>query len=241
MPPAVCGSKSNGKRGCEETAEWLATARPSRTFCGCSDEVMPRSTHSSAPSSKGRCSISTRARTSAALTISTRWPRNPNPVTSVHAVAPCRMRHLAAGPLCCRIDLSAALTQRPCANPRMSAAKRAPVPIGFVTTITCPGLSPPFRRSMAGSATPWTLNPSDSSAPSELWPPASAHPAARSAAAAPAIICVSSSSTTDSSPNGTVAMASAACGSAPMAHASPSACTAATSPNTYGSSTKARK
>eukprot|EP00982_Pelagococcus_subviridis_P009664 30937-Pelagococcus_subviridis.AAC.22 len=83
---------------------------------------------------------------------------------------------------------SAALIQRPSAFERMSAANSVPVPIGLVKISASPDFIPPFRMSVPRSATPWTENPNASSAPSQLWPPASAQPTSLRTDVAPDII-----------------------------------------------------
>ena len=115
--------------------------------------------------------------------------------------------------------------------------------MGLVSSNTSPGCMPPLRITplICSSINPLMAKPSANSVPSPVCPPTRAQPAALSTFTAPAIICVSKSSTLRSSPGGTVTMAVAVCGSAPMANTSPSAWLAATCPNTYGSSMKARK
>eukprot|EP00959_Pyramimonas_sp_CCMP1952_P165123 3451082-Pyramimonas_sp.AAC.1 len=123
----------------------------------------------------------------------------------------------------------------------MSAANITPVPTGLVSTIACPGLSPPLDLISFCLTAPLMAKPSASSAPSHVWPPTRAQLASVSAEVAPAIICTRSSSTFSSSPKGTWAMARAVMGSAPIPQQSPNACTAATFPNTNGSDTNERK
>ena len=65
-----------------------------------------------------------------------------------------------------RMLSNAALTHRPSAFARMSAANSVPVPIGLVRIKTCPDFIPPFFMSFLRSATPCTANPNANSEPS---------------------------------------------------------------------------
>ena len=196
---------------------------------------------SSAPSSTGTADRSIRTSTPDARVISTRCPSSPNPVTSVHAVAAWRRSDAAASRLDWRIAAIAPSIHRPFARSRISAANRVPVPIPLVSTSRSPGRRPPLRRTASASASPVNDSPRASSAPSAVCPPTSAAPASLSTSTAPASSCARVSSTFRSSPNGTVATASAVCASAPIAKTSPRQWLAAISPNTNGSSTMARK
>eukprot|EP00982_Pelagococcus_subviridis_P009663 30937-Pelagococcus_subviridis.AAC.21 len=71
-PPAVCGSNIRGYIAFLAIASWFATARANRTFDACSEDVIPRSKHSRAPSSTGTASRSSTAATFEPLHISTR-------------------------------------------------------------------------------------------------------------------------------------------------------------------------
>ena len=104
-------------------------------------------------------------------------------------------------------------------EPRMifMAVVAMPVPNGLVRMRPSPGFSPPLRNAAAAGTRPLTAKPSASSAPSLVCPPTSAQPASRSTSFAPAIIAVRSASILLSIPKGTVAIASAVCGSPPMA------------------------
>ena len=77
---------------------------------------------------------------------SAKWPKNPKPVTSVHATQPCSLNTAAAGPLDRHMPSSAPRTSLAVASARMSPAKTAPVPNGFVRTSASPSWSPPFVR-----------------------------------------------------------------------------------------------
>ena len=68
-------------------------------------------------------------------------------MTSVHEVAPCFTRISAPAALGFRMLSNAALTHRPSAFARMSAANSVPVPIGLVRIKTCPDFIPPFFMS----------------------------------------------------------------------------------------------
>ena len=159
----------------------------------------------------------------------------------MHAVAPCRRNAAAASRLDWRIASIAPSIQRPFARMRISAANRVPVPIPFVSTSRFPGRRPPLRRTASASTSPVSDSPSASSPPSEVCPPTRAAPASLSTPTAPPRSCTSVSSTFRSSPNGTVATASAVCASAPIAKMSPRQWLAVICPNTNGSSTMARK
>ena len=159
----------------------------------------------------------------------------------MHAVAPCPRSETAASRLDWRMAWMAPSIQRPLARIRMSAANRVPVPSPFVSTSRSPGRRPPLRSTAPASTSPVSDSPKASSAPSEVCPPTSAAPASLSTPTVPASNWTKVSSTFRSSPNGTVATASAVCASAPIANTSPRQWLAVISPNTNGSSTMARK
>ena len=117
--------------------------------------------------------------------ISLKWPMSPNPVTSVQADAPCSFRISAARLFGWVMESSAAAIQRPLALPRISAAKRTPVPSGLVRMSLSPVCSPCLRRTPSCSAKPVTVKPRASSSPSLVWPPTSAAPASEKISCAP--------------------------------------------------------
>ena len=118
---------------------------------------------------------------------------------------------------------SAASIQRLCALPRISAAKITPVPMGRVSTSRSPGRMPDFRSKSSGGAVPVTENPMASSPPSLVCPPTRATPSRSRTSSAPAMSWVRSASIFSSAANGSVTIAIAASGSAPIAKMSPSA------------------
>mmetsp|Transcript_11578 Transcript_11578/g.34105 ORF Transcript_11578/g.34105 Transcript_11578/m.34105 type:complete len:739 (-) Transcript_11578:200-2416(-) len=240
-PPAVCGSKRAGYAGCCTACASLEIARRSRRLAGCSDEKMPWPMHSSTPGRIGTSPSRSRTRAFEADAISSRWPSSPKPVTSVHALPPWRISASAAGAFERTIPSVAAARAAPGAAPRIAAAKRTPVPSGFVRRSASPARMPPLCIIASLGAYPMTAKPRASSAPSHVCPPSSAHPASPSVRQAPAIIWKSVASTFASSPYGTTATARAPAGGAPMAWQSERAWLAATCPKTKGSGRKERK
>ena len=193
------------------------TARAWRAFCPCSELSNPAAKQSRAPSSTGRSAAASATPAAEARTISTRWPARPNPVTSVQAVAPCPIRISAAARFDASIEASARSIHRPFALHRMSAANSVPVPSALVRISRSPGRMPALRSTRAGSACPVTARPSARSAPSPVWPPTSAAPASARTSFTPCIMSAISVAIFSSGPWGTVTMASAVRGSAPIA------------------------
>mmetsp|Transcript_12978 Transcript_12978/g.28835 ORF Transcript_12978/g.28835 Transcript_12978/m.28835 type:complete len:233 (-) Transcript_12978:1349-2047(-) len=190
-------------------------------------------------------SASTSASSSPYCSISSRCPMKPNPVTSVQATHPRPCRMPDAVWFDCTIDSIAALTQPPLAFPRISAASSVPVPSALVSSRTYSPARPaatspggtrgPLGRACEGSTVPVMAKPRAASAPSDVCPPTSAHPAERMATRAPASMCTSDSSTFSSGPYGSTHRASALTGLAFIAYTSDNAWLAAICPITYGS------
>ena len=107
--------------------------------------------------------------------------------------------------------------QRPLLLAPHARGEQRPGPDRAVSSSRFPGCMPRLRSTRAGSATPLSASPSVSSAPSVVCPPTSAVSASRNASTTPASRSRSSASVLSSGPAGTVTMASAERGSAPMA------------------------
>mmetsp|Transcript_33158 Transcript_33158/g.70845 ORF Transcript_33158/g.70845 Transcript_33158/m.70845 type:complete len:216 (+) Transcript_33158:246-893(+) len=207
-------------------------ARRSRRLEGWSEEKMPCSTHSWAAGKSGTSPTRSDTRTREACAISSRWPRRPKPVTSVHPAEPCSRRHCAAWKLVRSMPRVAAAMAAPGAARRISAAKSTPVPIALVSTSAWLGAIPALDMRPSASAKPVMQKPRESSVPSQVCPPSREQPASLRTEQAPAIIWKSVASTLGSSPKGTTAMASAPTGGAPMAWQSERAWFAASWPKT---------
>jgi hypothetical protein len=94
-----------------------------------------------------------------ARAISAACPSSPNPVTSVHPVAPHAASAAAARPLRRCIASSAPTTQRARPAPRMAAARMVPVPRGLVKIRSWPGRRPDLRRREDWGAWPVMVKP----------------------------------------------------------------------------------
>ena len=170
-------------------------ARRKRRFWGCNELNMPAATVSSAPGSSGMAPRSISTSTREGFIISTICPSRPKPVTSVHAVAPCLNKHLAASRFDCTMLSSAAAIHGPFALCCISAANRVPVPMALVNRSRSPATRPPLCRICSRSIRPFTEKPKDNSSPSLVCPPTSAVPVSFNTLSAPCSICASKSST----------------------------------------------
>ena len=96
----------------------------------------------------------------------------------------------------------------------MAAVVITPVPIGFVSTSTSPGIAPAFVTSRPGSTTPVTAMPNFGSWSSTVCPPTMITPASAALDAAPRI---TSPRTSTGRPTGKAATLRASIGVPPIA------------------------
>mmetsp|Transcript_8695 Transcript_8695/g.17331 ORF Transcript_8695/g.17331 Transcript_8695/m.17331 type:complete len:221 (+) Transcript_8695:142-804(+) len=188
-PPLVCGSKRAPQMFFCLAASIPETQGADLSSFPCDRELeMPCSRQYSTPEKSGIDSISSWHRACEASHISRMCPSRPNPVISVHAVMECFWHAVRAFMLLRHIDSITVVYQCPIGSPVSAAARRMPVPRGFVRIMSLPGTIPDFFHMYPSCTCPVMLNPIDISLPSLVCPPISLQSASARASMAPHIM-----------------------------------------------------
>src|ERR671925_44810 len=144
----------------------------------------PLSASAGAPGNSGTRAASMAAAAPEAASIRCRWPRRPNPVTSVQARTPATTSAADATSLRRVIDSTAACIASSGALSALIAVVITPVPIGLVSTKSSPGRAASIVIILDGSICPTMTIPYFGSGSSTVWPPTTTKPA-RSATSRP--------------------------------------------------------
>ena len=164
-----------------------------------------------------------------------RWPKSPNPVTSVAAVIPLLIITLAASAFSVVIESTAIATTFSGACTFLIAVAITPEPIGLVRTSASPARAELLVTILAGSTSPMATSPYFGSSSSTLCPPRIGTPTDRMTSEPPRMI--SSIMPSERRRRGKPTRFRTKSGFAPIAYMSESALVAAIRPKSYGSST----
>ncbi len=174
-PPEVCGSKRiSANQSGQAGSTSIIFVRNCRFRCKPAGTI-PISTNSRISEKKGTEDARITIPTSEPSIISQRWPRSPNPVTSVQAwISGKNLKSSAASLLRVVMHLVDFATSSSLANPPFSAVLTIPVPKGLVRRSLSPTLPPLLNRTLSGWITPATESGTSISSSQRL-PPTSAH------------------------------------------------------------------